>query len=74
LQRDETGIYAQMDFATRDSYRKVVESISKASDLTETQVALKALELSREATYLLPNERRQHHVGYYLIDKGLPGY
>lgn len=72
LQRDVSGIYPLMDFATRDSYRKVVESISKGSDLSETQVALKVLELSTEATYLLPNEIRQHHVGFYLIDKGLP--
>lgn len=71
LQRDVTGTYPRMDFATRDSYRKVVESISKASALSETQVALKALELSIAAAHKQGNERRLHHVGYFLIDKGL---
>lgn len=71
LQRDVSGIYPQMDFATRDHYRKVVESISKASFLTETQVALKALELSIAATHTLPGENKKHHIGYFLIDKGL---
>lgn len=71
LRRDITGIYAQMDFATRDHYRKVVESISKVSTLTETQVALKALELSIAATHTHPKDSRLHHPGYFLVDKGL---
>lgn len=71
LQRDITGNYGQMDFATRDRYRKVVESISKASRLSETQVAQKAHGLSVEAKQKHPNDSRQHHIGYFLIDKGL---
>ena len=37
-----------MDFATRDSYRHVVERISKSCDLSETEVAQKAIELTQQ--------------------------
>ena len=46
LRQDKTGTYPLMDFATRDSYRHVVERISKSSDLSETEVAQKAIELT----------------------------
>lgn len=71
LQRDITGTYSRMDFATRDRYRKVVESISKASGISETEVAQKALDLSMAAAQIQGSEGRQNHVGYFLIDKGL---
>ena len=48
LRQDKTGTYPLMDFATRDSYRHVVERISKSSDLSETEVAQKAIELSQQ--------------------------
>jgi len=71
LQQDKTGTYPLMDFATRDSYRHVVERISKSSDLTETEVAQKAIELTRQNKKDDLSSKRKEHVGYYLIDKGL---
>ena len=63
LQEDPVGVYAAMDFATRDSYRHAVEEIAKKSRLSEGDVARKAIQLAHAGGA---------HVGYYLIDKGLP--
>jgi hypothetical protein len=71
LRQDITGTYSSMDFATRDRYRHVVERISKSSDLSETQVAQKILELTKENKNGDPNFERKEHVGYFLVDKGL---
>ena len=71
LRQDKTGTYPLMDFATRDSYRHVVERISKSSDLSETDVAQKAIELAHRNKNDDLNSKRKEHVGYYLIDKGL---
>lgn len=71
LRQDPTGTYPLMDFATRDRYRHVVESISKASKLSETQVAQHVVQLTEGHTETSINAKRKQHVGYYLIDKGL---
>jgi cyclic beta-1,2-glucan synthetase len=71
LRKDTAGTYPLMDFATRDRYRHVVESISKASELSETEVALAALSLSAADHVDEDQNTRVKHVGYYLIDKGL---
>src|SRR6476660_4349615 len=46
LRQDKTGTYPLTDFATRDRYRHVVERISKSCNLSETEVARKAIELA----------------------------
>ncbi|MGH8674835.1 MAG: cyclic beta 1-2 glucan synthetase, partial [Burkholderiales bacterium] len=69
-----------MDFATRDRYRHVVEKLARASRLSEGDVAREAIRLAREAPAARgPNgdgdadcDPRVSHVGFYLIDKGLP--
>ncbi len=71
LRMDPTGIYPLMDFATRDRYRHVVESISKASALSETEVAQKVLDLTSKHQEASDTTARKKHLGYYLIDKGL---
>jgi cyclic beta-1,2-glucan glucanotransferase len=71
LAKDPAGVFSQMDFATRDRYRKVVERISKRADQSELDVARAALQLAqaaRDANAATPAE----HIGYYLIGKGLP--
>ncbi|MBI5102415.1 MAG: cyclic beta 1-2 glucan synthetase [Nitrospirae bacterium] len=67
LREDPAGVYGKMDFATRDRYRHVIERIARGSRLSEVEVALKAVGLAREAI-----DDREAHVGYYLVDKGLP--
>jgi cyclic beta-1,2-glucan synthetase len=71
LKKDEAGIYAAMDFATRDCYRHVIERIAKSSLLTETEVAQKILELTKGHDEGFKSKERQKHIGYFLIDKGL---
>ena len=68
LRQDPAGIYPNMDFATRDRYRHVVEAIAKDSLLSETEVAEKVIAITREAH--TKNAPRQGHIGFYLIDKG----
>ena len=71
LRQDKTGTYSLTDFATRDSYRHVVERISKSCDLSETEVAQKAIDLTQLPKRDDLGSKRKEHVGYYLIDKGL---
>jgi len=77
LLEDPDGFYGRMDFATRDHYRHATEKIAKKTLLSETEVAFKAVELAHAGAALNVAgdqgiARRRSHVGYYLIDKGLP--
>ena len=47
LREDPAGVYALMDFATRDQYRHVVETTARRSGRTEGEVARLAIELAR---------------------------
>lgn len=85
LREDPEGVYGKMDFATRDRYRHVVERIAKSSHFTEVEVACEAIQLAQQGatgattgpmdgagTTAGVDGDRLAHVGYYLIDKGLP--
>jgi cyclic beta-1,2-glucan synthetase len=72
LRDDPGGVYGRMDFATRDRYRHVVERIARAGRLSEGEVARKAVELAHEGASGETADDRAAHVGFYLIDKGLP--
>ena len=64
--------YAQMDFATRDRYRHVVERLARSSSLSEEDVVLRAMELAVAQRIRLGGADRSAHVGYFLVDRGLP--
>ncbi len=72
LREDPGGVYGRMDIATRDRYRHVVEKIAKSSGLSEGEVARKAIQLTRESADVKGGDDRAAHVGFSLIDKGLP--
>jgi hypothetical protein len=76
LRQDPAETYGRMDFESREAYRTRVAFIARHSDYNESKIALTALELAREAIHLPSEDPRIHqrriHVGYYLIDKGLP--
>ncbi len=72
LHRDPNAAYPAMDFATRDRYRHVVEGIAKAGGLAEEEVAQRAIDLARSAGEREGTDHRTAHVGYWLIDRGLP--
>lgn len=68
LRQDPAGAYAEMDFATRDSYRRHVERISRRTCRDEIKVAGRAVEFSAKQ----PNDTRKNHIGFYLhTDEGL---
>ncbi|HEY5375560.1 MAG TPA: glucoamylase family protein [Polyangiaceae bacterium] len=66
LRSDPAGVYPQMDFETRDAYRKVVEELAWGANRSEPEVANLALALASEHT----GNPRTGHVGYYLVDQG----
>jgi hypothetical protein len=74
LREDPAGIYARMDFESRDFYRGKVINLAEHSEFSEKQVALEALALARAAQRgTHPDPRvtaRCSHVGYYLIAEG----
>lgn len=70
LTSDPAGVYRQMNFATRDGYRHVVESIARHSRLSEAEVARHAIRLAADSARENGREDRSAHVGFYLIDKG----
>jgi len=69
---DVGGVYAGMDFASRDRYRHVVEHLARHSPGSEVDVARAAIELSRSSHCDRSEPACREHVGYYLIDRGLP--
>lgn len=70
LRQDPAGVYAAMDFATRDRYRHVVEHLAKRAGYEETHVAAAALDAAIRAEERDPHDWRPRHIGYYLIDAG----
>ena len=72
LRTDPAGAYAAMDFASRDRYRHAIEEAAKASALTEAELARRAIALARAGAAQRGGEHRRAHVGFYLIDQGLP--
>ena len=71
LRGDPAGIYPQMDFKTRDLYRKEIETLSFATGLDENEVAEITLNLARPTGSDDPTlTHHAVHVGEYLIGKG----
>lgn len=73
LQGDPSGIYARMDFPTRDRYRHAVESLARQSKKSEEGVADEVVRMSADHARAHGDGDRRAHVGYMLMDKGLPG-
>ncbi len=74
LRQDPAETFEQMDFESRERYRKRIALVARRSDCTEVQVAQAALELAQKGGQL-PSldarlQRKRMHVGYYLLDKG----
>ncbi len=70
LAEDPAGVYARMDFDTRNRYRCVVEELSRSGGIREGDVAAAALELAAEAGRDRTDGGPHGHVGYYLIGPG----
>ncbi len=69
LGRDPARVYSQMEFASRDRYRHVIERIAKRTHNNELDIAAAAVNLAEHAKE--GDDEAKKHVGYYLIDAGL---
>ncbi len=75
LASDPAATFARMDFESREHYRTVVGTMAKSSTLAEHEIASAAVELAKQAAAISDGSRaatRRTHVGFYLVDKGLP--
>ncbi|MDP2319895.1 MAG: glucoamylase family protein [Acidobacteriota bacterium] len=72
LRRDPSGMFARMDFLSRDRQRQAVEALAEASGEAQIRVALKAVESARQAAEK-KGPRAAAHVGYHLVGHGREG-
>ena len=72
LRSDPADVYSAMDFSTRDRYRHSVEVLARHSQLSEADVAQRAIQLAADSARQKGRDDRTAHVGFYLIDKGQP--
>jgi cyclic beta-1,2-glucan synthetase len=72
LRSDPANIYGAMDFSTRDRYRHSVEFLARNGQLSEAEVAQRAIQLAADSAGTNGPGDRTAHVGFYLIDKGQP--
>jgi cyclic beta-1,2-glucan synthetase len=66
LRQDPAGVYAAMDFESRDHYRHLVEDTAKRRKLPEEVVANEAVQKAKEAASKENSSSRMRHVGFYL--------
>ena len=64
LNRDPA--FAEMDFATRNAYRDVIERLARRSHLPETEIAQRAVAMAESA----PQGSKAREPGYFLLGKG----
>ena len=69
LRRDPAGVYARMDFLSRDRQRQAVEELAEPSGEAQIRVALKAIETARQHAAVKPQQAASH-VGYHLVGRG----
>jgi cyclic beta-1,2-glucan synthetase len=67
LAKDPAGVYARLDFETRDRCRRAVEEIAQWSSCSEQKTINHVLALANAG-----QDEVARHVGYYLIDAGRP--
>ena len=72
LLQDIDNVYGKMDFLTRDRYRHVIDKLAKRNDLSETEIAQEAIQLAHRSAANHDGKDHSTHVGFYLIDEGLP--
>ena len=69
LQNDPAGVYARMDFRSRDRYRHAVEELAEPTGEGQLRVARTSVERARRVGERTPDSRGAH-VGYHLIGGG----
>lgn len=72
LRADPSGVYAKMDFESRDYYRHRIEKIAKRNNISEILVARKLIECCVKS---MKNQKHishpaNNHIGFYLFGEG----
>ena len=67
LRSDPAGVYAGMDFDTRDQYRRAVERLARGCQASEVEVARRAVARAAQASIGGMDEPPLAHVGAHLI-------
>jgi len=72
LKRDPANIYMKMDFESKKCYRSYINNLARICNVSETLIAMKALECAQEHVAEVENgeKRPLNHIGYYLLGKG----
>jgi cyclic beta-1,2-glucan glucanotransferase len=71
LGEDPANLYKDLDFESRDLYRKEVEALAWRSSWSEVEVARQAVGLAEEIGRTSDeNQDLLEHVGYYLLGEG----
>jgi len=69
LLRSKSG-FANMDFASRDLYRRAIEQMARGSKHTELEIARAALAAGDSGTSVGGDADRRREPGYHLIGPG----
>ena len=72
LRCDPSGVYPNMDFATRDRCRRAVEEIARVANQSEEQVARHVIRLATMAGHEAAVYELRNHVSTWLIGNGRP--
>lgn len=72
LRADPAGLYPQMDFETRNSYREAVEVLARGAQINQVRAAEEAVALARQHAREEGVADRSSHVGSYLIGELRP--
>ena len=70
LRKDPVGVYARMDFASRDRYRHALEQLAKYSSSNEIDLARGIVARCDAALTADAADDVRGHVGYWLIGQG----
>ncbi len=70
LKQDPAQVYENMDYKTKIYYRNAIQEIAEKTKISETYIAKKSLELAKNATIQKKENKKQSHIGYYLIGDG----
>lgn len=64
------GVFADMDFATRNLYRDAIEQLARGTTLSEPEIARRVLMTAASHVTTGQGDERQTEAGYYLIGSG----
>ncbi|HET6498752.1 MAG TPA: glucoamylase family protein, partial [Coriobacteriia bacterium] len=70
LREDPAGVYARMDFSSRDRYRRILETLARRSPLSEIEVAEAAVSSALDGSSGASGDPVVAHVGHYLVGEG----